>query len=185
MQLPAYTADGQGGRAQPHRRAERDSRARRPQVPDARARRRRARRGEQGSIVYKSVLLVDVAGATNLAGSEYETTAASLLQDPAGTALAPGVVPAEPGRTGEYAQPRPARALRAQHRGAVGEVGSAWISPRCWSGTTRPTTSCSSATTTTSSRRSCRMSGQVLRLRPSTTTAAYSSIALRLPAPLR
>ncbi|WP_246623304.1 esterase-like activity of phytase family protein [Sphingomonas colocasiae] len=50
--------------------------------------------GGKAPIVYKSVLLVDLAGATNLAGSGYETGSASLLRDPAGTALRPGIVPA-------------------------------------------------------------------------------------------
>ncbi|HDS1581491.1 TPA: esterase-like activity of phytase family protein [Stenotrophomonas maltophilia] len=45
-------------------------------------------------IVYKSVLLVDVAGASNLAGSRYETGTASVLADAAGTALKPDIVPA-------------------------------------------------------------------------------------------
>ncbi len=45
-------------------------------------------------IVYKSILLVDVAGATNLAGGEFETSAASLLQDGASTTLRPDIVPA-------------------------------------------------------------------------------------------
>lgn len=46
-------------------------------------------------VVYKGILLVDVAGATNLAGTEYETGTRSLLRDPAGTALQPGIVPAD------------------------------------------------------------------------------------------
>jgi len=46
-------------------------------------------------IVYKSILLVDIAGATNLAGSEYETGTASVLGERDGTALRPGIVPAE------------------------------------------------------------------------------------------
>ncbi|MEJ0099107.1 MAG: esterase-like activity of phytase family protein [Pseudomonadota bacterium] len=45
-------------------------------------------------VVYKSILLVDTSGATNLAGTAYETGTTSLLQDPAGTALRPGIVPA-------------------------------------------------------------------------------------------
>lgn len=45
-------------------------------------------------IVYKSVLLVDVAGASNLAGSPYETGTTSLLADPTGTALKPEIMPA-------------------------------------------------------------------------------------------
>ena len=38
-------------------------------------------------IVYKSVLLVDVGDASNLAGSNHESGTASVLADPAGTAL--------------------------------------------------------------------------------------------------
>ncbi len=34
-------------------------------------------------VVYKSILLVDTGGATNLAGTAYETGTGSLLQDPA------------------------------------------------------------------------------------------------------
>lgn len=45
-------------------------------------------------IVYKSVLLVDVADATNLAGSHYETGTASVLADPADTMLKAGIMPA-------------------------------------------------------------------------------------------
>ncbi|HGM7308078.1 esterase-like activity of phytase family protein [Stenotrophomonas sp. SMYL20] len=45
-------------------------------------------------IVYKSVLLVDVADASNLAGSNYESGTASVLADPAGTVLKDGIVPA-------------------------------------------------------------------------------------------
>jgi len=46
-------------------------------------------------VVYKTILLVDLTGATNLAGTAYETGTASLLLDPAGTALRPGIVPAD------------------------------------------------------------------------------------------
>ncbi|PTA72971.1 MULTISPECIES: esterase-like activity of phytase family protein [unclassified Stenotrophomonas] len=45
-------------------------------------------------IVYKSVLLVDVAGASNLAGSTYETSTASVLAEPTGAALKREIVPA-------------------------------------------------------------------------------------------
>ncbi|WP_419965058.1 esterase-like activity of phytase family protein [Stenotrophomonas geniculata] len=45
-------------------------------------------------IVYKSVLLVDVADATNLAESAYETGTASVLADPTDTALKPEIMPA-------------------------------------------------------------------------------------------
>lgn len=45
-------------------------------------------------IVYKSVLLVDVAGASNLAGSTYESSTASVLAEPTGAALKREIVPA-------------------------------------------------------------------------------------------
>jgi len=45
-------------------------------------------------IVYKSVLLVDVAGASNLAGTAYETSTASVLAAPASTMLKEGITPA-------------------------------------------------------------------------------------------
>ncbi len=46
-------------------------------------------------VVYKTILLVDLTGATNLAGTEYETGTTSLLLDPDGRALMQGMVPAE------------------------------------------------------------------------------------------
>lgn len=49
----------------------------------------------KGPVIYKSVLLVDVARATNLAGTGYESGTASVLQDPADTALRLDIVPAE------------------------------------------------------------------------------------------
>jgi hypothetical protein len=45
-------------------------------------------------IVYKSVLLVDTRGASNLAASAYEQGIASVLAQRDGTALKPGIVPA-------------------------------------------------------------------------------------------
>ncbi|HFF3759913.1 esterase-like activity of phytase family protein [Stenotrophomonas forensis] len=52
--------------------------------------------GKDGNdpIVYKSVLLVDVSSASNLAGSIYETGTASVLADAASTTLKAGIVPA-------------------------------------------------------------------------------------------
>lgn len=94
MQLPAYRAEGDG--AAPNRTAaQSEIRA----LDDHRflmLSRDAAGRGAavNAPIVYKSILLADVAGATNLAGGEYETGAASLLQNPAGTALRSGIVPA-------------------------------------------------------------------------------------------
>jgi hypothetical protein len=94
LQLPTYTADGEGG-APDRIAAQSEIRA-----LDGHRFLMLARdaaglgAGGKAPIVYKSILLVDVAGATNLAGGEYETTTVSLLQDPAGAALKPGVVPA-------------------------------------------------------------------------------------------
>lgn len=95
MRLPAYTGAGDGG------------------VPDRTAAQSEIRaidghrflmlardgagRGAGGTapIMFKSVLLVDTAGATNLAGTKYETGTASVLQDPQDPALRPGIVPAQ------------------------------------------------------------------------------------------
>ncbi|WP_245626264.1 esterase-like activity of phytase family protein [Stenotrophomonas humi] len=44
--------------------------------------------------VFKSILLVDTDGASNLAGSAYETGTTSLLADPAHSMLKPGIIPA-------------------------------------------------------------------------------------------
>jgi hypothetical protein len=95
LRLPAYTADGDGG-APDRTAAQSEIRA----LDDHRflmLARDGAGLGAGGKAptVYKSVLLVDVAGATNLAGSAYETDSASLLRDPGSTALRPGIVPAE------------------------------------------------------------------------------------------
>ena len=93
MQLPAYTADGQGGA--PNRTAAQSEIHALDGHRFLMLSRDAAGRGAgKAPIVYKSILLVDVAGATNLAGGEYETTTASLLRDPTGTALRAGVVPA-------------------------------------------------------------------------------------------
>lgn len=95
MRLPTYTADGDGGA--PNRTAAQSEIRALDGHRFLMLSRDAAGRGAagKGPIVYKSILLVDVAGATNLAGGEYETTTASLLRDPAGPALRPGVVPAE------------------------------------------------------------------------------------------
>lgn len=50
--------------------------------------------GKTAPIVYKSILLVDTTGATNLAGTPYETGTASVLRSLAGTTLKTGIVPA-------------------------------------------------------------------------------------------
>ena len=95
MQLPAYTADGNGG-APDHTAAQSEIRA----LDDHRflmLSRDGAGVGadSKAPIVYKSILLVDVADATNLAGTDYETGTASLLRDPAHIALRPGIVPVD------------------------------------------------------------------------------------------
>ncbi|MEI9926904.1 MAG: hypothetical protein WDN44_03330 [Sphingomonas sp.] len=95
VQLPAYNAEGNGG-APNRTAAQSEIRA----LDDHRflmLSRDGAGLGAAGvaTIVYKSILLVERRGATNLAGTEYETGTASLLQDPAGTALRPGIVPAD------------------------------------------------------------------------------------------
>ncbi|WP_256644502.1 esterase-like activity of phytase family protein [Stenotrophomonas sp. 9(2022)] len=51
-------------------------------------------KGGDDPIIYKSVLLVDVAEASNLAGTAYETGTASVLADPASTVLKEGITPA-------------------------------------------------------------------------------------------
>jgi len=94
VQLPAYTQAGDGG-APDRTAAQSEIRA----LDGHRflmLARDSAGLGAAGSapIVYKSILLVDLAGATNLAGTEYETGAKSLLRDPAALALKPGIVPA-------------------------------------------------------------------------------------------
>lgn len=49
--------------------------------------------GNSKPIVYKSVLLVDTNGASNLAGSVYETGPTPVLQSPDAVALKPGIRP--------------------------------------------------------------------------------------------
>jgi len=94
VQLPAYTADGAGG-APDRTAAQSEIRA-----LDGHRFLMLARDGaglgaaSAAPIVYKSILLVDFTGATNLAGTDYEAGTASLLRDPAGTALRPDIVPA-------------------------------------------------------------------------------------------
>lgn len=95
MQLPAYNDGGNGGAA--NRTAAQSEIRALDNHSFLMLSRDSAGLGAEGKapIVYKSILLVDVANATNLAGTEYETGTVSLLQDPAGTALRPGIVPAE------------------------------------------------------------------------------------------
>ena len=47
--------------------------------------------GDDKPMVYKQILLVDIANATNLAGTAYDTGTASLLASPRGTGLRPGI----------------------------------------------------------------------------------------------
>lgn len=95
VQLPAYADDGDGGA--PNRTAAQSEVRALDGHRFLMLARDGAGRGAEGGkpIVYKSILLVDTAGATDLAGSEYETGVASVLRDPAGAALRPGIVPAE------------------------------------------------------------------------------------------
>lgn len=95
MRLPAYTAKADGG-APDRTAAQSEIRA----LDGHRflmLSRDAAGVGAAGKapIVFKSILLVDVAGATNLAGGAYETTTTSVLKDPADTTLAPGIVPVQ------------------------------------------------------------------------------------------
>ncbi|WP_395337132.1 esterase-like activity of phytase family protein [Novosphingobium sp. BL-8H] len=95
MQLPAYNDAGDGSVAN-RTAAQSEIRA----LDDHRflmLARDAAGRGAEGDrpIVYKSILLVDLAGATNIAGTRYETGGASILQNPDTPALRPEIVPAE------------------------------------------------------------------------------------------
>lgn len=94
VQLPAYTAEGDGG---PVNRTAAQSEIR---AIDGHRFLMLARDGAglgagSNPVVYKSVLLVDLAGASNLAGTEYENGTASLLADPAAVTLPTGIVAAE------------------------------------------------------------------------------------------
>lgn len=96
IQLPAYTAKGDGG--PPDRTAAQSEIRALSNHSFLMLARDGAGLGASNPspIVYKSILLVDVAGATNLAGTEDETSPKSLLAGPAaGALLAPGVVPAQ------------------------------------------------------------------------------------------
>ena len=97
VKLPAYDKDGKGQR--PDRTAAQSEIL---AIDDHRflmLARDAAGRGADPKtpIVYKKILLVDVSHATNIAGLPYENDTISLLQDPAGTALKPDIVPAEHG----------------------------------------------------------------------------------------
>ena len=93
MALPAYAHDGKG-------KLDRTAAQSELRVLDAHRFLLLARDGNglgkdgNDPIVYKSVLLVDVAAASNLAGSAYETGTTSVLAGPSDTALKAGIVPA-------------------------------------------------------------------------------------------
>lgn len=95
VQLPAYNADGSGGL--PDRTAAQSEILALDDHRFLMLARDAAGHGaaSKSPIVYKSILLVDLTHATNLAGSEYETGTASLLQDSSGPVLRNGIVPAE------------------------------------------------------------------------------------------
>lgn len=94
VQLPAYDASGKGGL--PDRTAAQSEIVALDDHRFLMLARDGAGRGAAGDnpVMYKSVLLVDLARATNLAGTEYETGTKSLLRAPTGTELREGVVPA-------------------------------------------------------------------------------------------
>lgn len=95
VQLPAYRADGNGGA--PDRTAAQSEII----ALDDHRLLMLARDGagfgadHKNPAVYKSILLIDLSHATNLAGTDYESGARSLLQAPADTALHSGIVPAD------------------------------------------------------------------------------------------
>jgi hypothetical protein len=95
VQLPAYNDKGDGGA--PNRTAAQSEIRALNDHQFLMLSRDGAGRGAEGKapIAYKSILLVDMSGATNLAGGEYETSTASLLREPSGAVLKPGIVPAE------------------------------------------------------------------------------------------
>ena len=93
VQLPAYTAKGDG---KPVNRTAAQSELR--ALDDHRllmlARDGNGLGAGAAAPVFKSVLLVNIAGASNLAGSAHETGNESVLADPHGTALKQGIAPA-------------------------------------------------------------------------------------------
>ncbi|HMI18967.1 MAG TPA: esterase-like activity of phytase family protein [Sphingomonas sp.] len=94
VQLPAYNDDGDGG-APNRTAAQSEIRALDGHRFLMLARDSAGLGAGKAPIVYKSILLVDLAGATNLAGTAYEIGPLSVLRDPAGTALRPDIVPAD------------------------------------------------------------------------------------------
>ncbi len=95
VQLPAYNDEGNGG-APNRTAAQSEIRALDSHRFLMLARDGAGHGAENGKpIVYKSILLVDVTDATNLAGTAFETGTASLLQNPAGPALRADIIPAK------------------------------------------------------------------------------------------
>lgn len=94
VQLPAYNDRGDGGA--PNRTAAQSEILALDAHRFLMLARDAAGRGAEGRkpVIYKNILLVDVSNATNLAGTPYETGAASILRTPTGTALRPGITPA-------------------------------------------------------------------------------------------
>lgn len=94
VQLPAYSSKGEGGDAD-RTAAQSEIRAISDHSFLMLARDGAGVGGGKAPVVYKSILLVDIANATNLADTAYETGVKSVLRDPAATALQPGIVPAD------------------------------------------------------------------------------------------
>ena len=93
VQLPAYTAKGDGGAAN-RTAAQSELRALDGHRFLLLARDGNGLGADAKVPVFKSVLLVDTDGASNLAGTAWETSSDSVLADPRGTALEPGIEPA-------------------------------------------------------------------------------------------
>lgn len=94
VQLPAYTQQGDGGKPD-HTAAQSELRALDQHRFLLLARDGNGLgTGKRDRLVYKSVLLVDLDGASNLAGSRHETSDASVLASTQATALKPGIEPA-------------------------------------------------------------------------------------------
>ncbi len=123
VQLPAYDDDGDGGA--PNRTAAQSEIRALDDHQLLMLARDGAGLGASGSkpVVYKSILLVDIAGATNLAGTEYETGTSSLLKQEDRTALRQGIVPAEWVEFVNMLDPHSWR-VSAQCSDAVGKMGS-------------------------------------------------------------
>ncbi len=95
VQLPAFDQDGTGG-APDRTAAQSEVRAINGHQFLMLARDGAGRGATDGKpIVYKSILLVDTRGATNLAGSGFETGVTSVLAAPGDVALKAGIVPAQ------------------------------------------------------------------------------------------